>query len=270
VNKTSIVALMLAVVAAPAFAQEGAKAIFEGHTGTLTTVSTSTSAGASDTTVVVQTVVSAQPPTAPTAKPTHTQRARSEAKPVAAVTKPQSQPPLALKAWVQLVDATGGTKDVSPSRTFLANERIRLAVRTNRPGYLYVANIGSSGVPTVIFPKAGQSNAVAPGLSYTVPDKATLRFDALPGTETLLVVLSPQPLEQVNLPDGMHVATNTQIEPRAQVMAMLDAAQGSKDLMVEEDGQALYAVPAKSVQAAPGGQAKPEPVIVKLPLKHGI
>jgi hypothetical protein len=265
VNKTLIVALTLAAGAAPALAQEGAKAIFEGHTGTVTTVATSTPSGASETTVVVQTTVAVQPSGASAPKPAAPRHGTGDPG------RKPSQPPLALKAWVQLVDATGGTQDVPPSRTFVAGERIRLAVRTNRPGYLYVANLGSSGVPTILFPKAGQSNAVAPGLSYTVPDKATLRFDALPGTETLLVVLAAEPLEQVKLPDGMRVATSTQVEPRVQVMAMLDAAQGSKDLLVEDDGQALYAVPAKSVQAAaPGRASKSEPVIVKLPLRHGL
>lgn len=82
-----------------------------------------------------------------------------------------------------------GTFDiVKKTRTFRTGERIKLLVRTNRPGYLTIMNIGTSGNSTVLC-----SEQVEPGSMIEIPRTGNFRFSGAPGTEKLLVMLSGQP-----------------------------------------------------------------------------
>ncbi len=77
---------------------------------------------------------------------------------------------------------------VSKSRTFRSGERVRILASTNRPGYLTVANIGSSGRMTVLF-----SEYVDAYRMTQIPQNSNLRFDSNPGTENVLIMLSNEP-----------------------------------------------------------------------------
>jgi hypothetical protein len=87
-----------------------------------------------------------------------------------------------------LLRDTGAFDIVSKNRTFRTGEKIKLLVRTNRPGYLTIMNIGTSGNSTVLC-----SEQVEPGAMVEIPRTGNFRFSGPPGTEKLLVMLSAQP-----------------------------------------------------------------------------
>lgn len=87
-----------------------------------------------------------------------------------------------------LLRDNGSFDIVSKNRTFRTGEKMKLLVRTNRPGYLTIMNIGTSGNSTVLC-----SEQVEPGAMVEIPRTGNFRFSGAPGTEKLLVMLSAQP-----------------------------------------------------------------------------
>ncbi len=87
-----------------------------------------------------------------------------------------------------LLRDNGSFDIVKKTRTFRSGEKIKLLVRTNRPGYLTIMNIGTSGNSTVLC-----SEQVDPGAMIEIPRTGNFRFSGPPGTEKLLIMLSGQP-----------------------------------------------------------------------------
>lgn len=87
--------------------------------------------------------------------------------------------------------------DVDPSKEFQTGDRIRFAFESNIDGYLYVAQQGTSGNWTVLFPNPeinGGRNAVKRFQDYQVPDDNFFRMDPPAGVERIFVFLSREPL----------------------------------------------------------------------------
>ncbi|GAB4218302.1 MAG: hypothetical protein Fur007_23510 [Rhodoferax sp.] len=89
---------------------------------------------------------------------------------------------------ILVMGADGQMSPVSKSRTFRSGERVKILASTYRPGYLTVANIGSSGQMHVLF-----SDYVDARRLTQIPPNGNLRFDAIPGNERLLLMLSNEP-----------------------------------------------------------------------------
>ncbi len=83
----------------------------------------------------------------------------------------------------------GQMKAVPRSRTFKSGERIRIVASTNRPGYLTVANIGSSGRMNILFREYVDARRLT-----QIPASGNLRFDDTAGTERILLMLSNDPI----------------------------------------------------------------------------
>ena len=83
----------------------------------------------------------------------------------------------------------GQMKAVPKSRVFSPGERIRIIASTNRPGYLTVANIGTSGRMNILFGEYVDARRLT-----QIPASGTLRFDAIAGTERILLMLSNEPI----------------------------------------------------------------------------
>ncbi len=83
----------------------------------------------------------------------------------------------------------GQMKAVPKSRVFNSGDRIRIVASTNRPGYLTVANIGTSGRMNVLFGEYVDARRLT-----QIPASGTLKFDGLPGTERILLMLSNEPV----------------------------------------------------------------------------
>lgn len=159
---------------------------------------------------------------------------------------------LGISYWIDLLDSDGKLTRVSPTKTFSSGDRIKLIIESNRNGYLYVLNIGSSGNSHVLFPNPGvKSNLITAGLPYAIPFKTYMRFDSTPGEETLLIMLSPRPVE--NFGPSTPASGPLDNQQTNQVIQMARAT-GAKDIVLENDSlgpaPATYAVaPVSSLES---------------------
>ncbi len=105
--------------------------------------------------------------------------------------------PLGVRYSVLKRDGAGQFVEVDPDTTFHSGDRIRIQVKANTTGFLYVVAQGSSGTWQVLFPSsdvAGGSNRLEPGDTRQVPpgDRGQFVFDDQGGTEKLFLVLTRQ------------------------------------------------------------------------------
>jgi hypothetical protein len=181
---------------------------------------------------------------------------------------PAQQPVLALRVTVKLIGEGGGSKEVKPSSVFRSGDRIRLAFTSNKEGYLYLATVGSSGTPAVLVPdKSGRPVSLQPGFAYEYPlSTKVIKFDTQVGEEQIYAFLSEVPLDIIDFGNGQQVQIQSDSLPKVrpdQGRAMASvAAVRSRDLVVEEDDQALYAA------VVPGRYKEKLPIVVKLTLTH--
>jgi hypothetical protein len=145
---------------------------------------------------------------------------------------------------------SGGAPRATTSTVFRSGDRIRLHVRSNNPGYLYIVNQGSSGHTDLLFPTANVSERIESGRTYTLPATGHIRFVEPPGQETVWLFLSARPLS-VNpqaqgsfKQSGGHPVEAAYNPCGAKDLAVEapDALQskcglGSKDLVVEDDAR---------------------------------
>jgi hypothetical protein len=102
--------------------------------------------------------------------------------------------------WIEVTGRDGARQRVTADRVFRSGERIKLFITTNRDGYLSLLNIGSSGRSRLLYPHAQtqpNENVVQANAQFEVPQGGAIRFDDTPGEETLLLMLSPQPMRDL-------------------------------------------------------------------------
>jgi hypothetical protein len=170
-----------------------------------------------------------------------------------------------------LVSDDGQFKVVPKTRTFRSGERMKMLVRTNRPGYMTILNIGSSGSTHVLF-----NEYVDAFRMLEIPGNTNFRFVGDPGTEKILVMLSnepnpmgnqqkmtvdnmpsqqqptqlaspPPPPDQYATPPGNMSSPSTEVSnlpppPPMMLASNMEGSKGAKDIMVEDSMQTSYAV----------------------------
>lgn len=174
---------------------------------------------------------------------------------------------------IVLLKDNGSFEVVSKSRTFRSGDKIKLLVRTNRPGYLTIMNIGTSGNSTVLC-----SEQIEPGAMVDIPRNSNFKFTGAPGTEKLLVMLSANP-NPMAPPSSQTVASAPPPPPSSVTAAppppppgstdvanipppppppavMTASIEGSKDITLEDGNQTSYAMvnPKKGWKAEPRGK----------------
>jgi hypothetical protein len=87
-----------------------------------------------------------------------------------------------------LLKPNGDFSIVPKTRTFRSGERIKMLVRTNRPGYLTIMNIGPTGNTTVLFNEYVEAKQL-----YEIPKSTALKCAGAPGTEKVMIMLSGSP-----------------------------------------------------------------------------
>ncbi len=87
-----------------------------------------------------------------------------------------------------LLKPNGDFTIVPKTRTFRSGERIKMLVRTNRPGYMTIMNIGPTGNTTVLFNEYVEAKQL-----YEIPKSTALKFAGAPGTEKVMIMLSGSP-----------------------------------------------------------------------------
>ncbi|NWF98603.1 MAG: DUF4384 domain-containing protein [Nitrospirae bacterium] len=158
-----------------------------------------------------------------------------------------------------LLSDDGQFKVVPKTRAFKSGERIKMLIRTNRPGYMTIYNIGSSGRTNLLF-----NDYVEAFTLHEIPKNTNFLFTGTPGTETILVMLSDQQYPAGNQtttastppsntppsytpPSSTSTASNTELPPPPSIVASLEGAKslrnkGAKDIVVEDSMQNTYAV----------------------------
>ncbi len=128
--------------------------------------------------------------------------------------------------------------DVDPAKEFRDGDRIRFAFESNIDGYLYVAQQGTSGNWTVLFPNPdinGGRNTVKRLQEYAVPDDNYFRLDPPSGAEKIFVFLSREPL--ATLP-GFQQPVKAYEKGNAPMIATLQNSIASRDLVFAKDSSA--------------------------------
>ena len=194
--------------------------------------------------------------------------------------KPKSMP-LALRAAVLLASDGGATREVKPSHVFRTGDRIKLSFTSSRTGYFYLATIGSTGRVQVLAPLMNEPAILEAGNRYTFPAKpnAYFRFDVSKGKEQLWAILAEAPLESLNMGGGQivrllpsapapsnSVTGNVALTEKSIAEVDVTDTLASKDLVLEEDANALFASVKPSAYAQSGGSKAS--VVVKLVLSH--
>jgi Domain of unknown function (DUF4384) len=156
--------------------------------------------------------------------------------------------------WIEVAGRDGVKQRVTADRVFRSGERIKLFITTNRDGYLSLLNIGSSGRSRLLYPHAQtqpNENFVQANAQFEVPQGGTIRFDDTPGEETLLLMLSPQPMQNL-MPGGGGGAQAYQAPPPN---TLGYAAPTEIATMPPTSNAPGYAAPAD-----PGSYAPPPPI----------
>lgn len=112
-----------------------------------------------------------------------------------------SSVPLGLRYSILKYTGDDDYVEVDPEHTFHSGDKIRLRVQVNDAGYLYVVMQGTSGAWRVMFPAPeidSGSNRVVPNRQYDLPGRTRVFFDEQAGTEKLFIVLSRQPLKEMD------------------------------------------------------------------------
>ena len=176
-----------------------------------------------------------------------------------------------------LLKPNGDFTIVPKTRTFKTGERMKLLVRTNRPGYMTIMNIGPTGNTTVLFNEYVEAKQL-----YEIPKSTALKFAGAPGTEKVMIMLSgspnpigggqsttvaggpgtvpPPPSEPPSMsypppagsmgsappsmpppPPGPVADAGSSLPPPPPVM-IASSMQGSKDIVVEDQNRTGYAV----------------------------
>jgi hypothetical protein len=139
------------------------------------------------------------------AQPTATVQAQS-GQPASARTAPviqagYSSVPLGLRYTVQKI-YRDQTTDESRDTKFHAGDQVQLSLEVNDTGYLYVVTQGTSLKWRALFPSAeieNGDNRVQPAHTYTLPPgRKAIGFDDQPGEEHLFVILSRQPVTEID------------------------------------------------------------------------
>ena len=87
-----------------------------------------------------------------------------------------------------LLSDDGQFKIVPKSRTFRTGEKIKMLIRTNRPGYMTILNVGPTGRTNVLF-----NDYVEAFTIQEIPRNTNFRFAGDTGVEKVLVMLSDNP-----------------------------------------------------------------------------
>jgi hypothetical protein len=126
--------------------------------------------------------------------------------------------------------------DVDPAKEFQSGDRVRFAFESNIDGYLYVAQKGTSGNWTVLFPGAeinGGRNAVKRHQEHEVPQGDWFVFDEKPGVEQLFLFLSREPLS--TLPGFDRPVMKSYERGSPALVAELQGSIQSRDLVLAKD-----------------------------------
>jgi len=132
-------------------------------------------------------------------------------------------------------------QDWEPDGPFVHRDQVRLGVEVNDAGYLYVVRRLGSGMWQRMFPTPEierGSHFVRNGVTYPIPPEEGLELQFPGGSERLLLVLSRNPVKELELLVGPRAPENTVSaapppEVSSQVLDQVRNLLAPKDLLTE-------------------------------------
>jgi Sec-independent protein translocase protein TatA len=114
-----------------------------------------------------------------------------------AETKPD-ETVVAVKTTIEL-NRGGEISNVLPITEFKSGDKVKIVYTTSVDAYVYWMSEGSSGSYYMLFPnpKTGMDNFVKKNEENKIPVKGNLKFDDNPGTEKILLVMSPNKIPEL-------------------------------------------------------------------------
>lgn len=163
---------------------------------------------------------------------------------VAAARKPAAKQ-IGASYFIRLKNTDGSQSDVLASRHFKTGERFQLGVKVNRPSYIYILNQEADGKITQIYPQPGRDNFINAMGTVFLPAQGAFEFDQKPGTEQLLVYLSPSPMPG-QMSERVRTARADVISSPADIAANScdDQRYASKGIAFKDDAPASCVAPA--------------------------
>ena len=162
---------------------------------------------------------------------------------------------ISLRTTIELTRG-GETTTVLPTHEFQSGDKVRFIYTANIDGYVYWLAEGSTGSYQMLFPseQAGMDNHITMNQEYTIPtNDGHWAFDENPGAENILVILSAQPIAELEEAAGITQVTEANEQNRQ-----------SRDLVFEEESNEETGVDTKS-QAS---EDPAEPFVAYYELKH--
>lgn len=171
------------------------------------------------------------------------------------------EPLLAVQLKLLMVNRDGSESEVNPLATFTPNDRLRLSIKANQRGYLYVIRQKSPEAEgEIIFPTSvvnGGKNLISANYEYVIPNNCPK--DAIPNPRDCALVLFPydeSPQEYftliftrdqlVDLPDDVK---NTRISlknlmsgGKLPVKTLIDLIEDSNQDLVSQTGDTAFGV----------------------------
>lgn len=147
---------------------------------------------------------------------------------------------IAMKATVEMT-RDGKTSTVLPTEDFKSGDKVRLIFSSNRDGHVYWLAKGTSGKYQVLFPtaKTGMDNTVEKNREYTVPSKGAWKFDDNKGTETLVAILAPQPVAELD--KAVKLASEGDKDGASSIISNIvnghEQKRTTRDLVFEEEDE---------------------------------
>lgn len=105
---------------------------------------------------------------------------------------------VAVKTTIEL-NRGGEISTVLPITKFQSGDKVKIVYSTSVDAYVYWLSEGSTGSYFMLFPspKTGTDNFVRKNEINTIPVKGHFKFDDNPGTETILLVLAPEKIPEL-------------------------------------------------------------------------
>ncbi len=170
-------------------------------------------------------------------------------------------PLLALQLRLMMVNRDGSESEVNPLATFTPNDRLRLSIKTNQRGYLYIIRQKSPEEEgEIIFPTTlvnGGKNLISANYEYVIPNNCPK--DIVPNPRDCALVLFPYneaPQEYftliftrdqlVDLPDDVKnqrvSLANLMTAGKLQPKTLIDLIEDSGQDLVSQTGDTSFAI----------------------------
>lgn len=126
-----------------------------------------------------------------------TEKKQVERKKVVAKNSTKAQP-IGAAYFVRLKRNNAAPQDVLATHAFQTGDKFQVGLKVNRPSFVYIFNEAPDGQITMLHPRPGKSAAIDAMGTVFLPGNGSFQFDGPPGTEKLLVLMSPDEVFQPN------------------------------------------------------------------------